>query len=162
MLFWVISFLAILMSVVIVVMVLLQPSKGGGAGGAFGALGSNLGSTFGSRRTLDFLAKGTTWVAASLAILCVLANIFLAGGESSVKGTTLSTEGKTAVPTQSAPAQGGGFLNGGGAKAPAGGAKAPAGGGQQAPAGGGQQAPAGGGQQAPAGGGQQAPAGGGK
>lgn len=97
--FWIVVPIAILMSVVLVVFVLLQPSKGGGVGGAFGNLNSQLGSTFGSRRTLDFLAKGTTWLAASLGALCLLANMFLGGTLRDTGHKTLPTQGNTAIPT---------------------------------------------------------------
>ena len=101
--FWIIVPIAMLLSVALIVMVLLQPSKGGGMGGAFGALGSSLGSTFGSRRTLDFLAKGTTWVAGALAVLCILANLAIKSGvgSSSVDRNTPVTQGAS---TGNAPA----------------------------------------------------------
>ncbi len=76
-LFFVILIITLLLAVSLIIMVLLQPSKGGGASGAFGGLGSTLGSTFGSRRTLDFLAKGTVWVAGIIAALALLSNMFL-------------------------------------------------------------------------------------
>jgi len=74
--FWVILILALFISIGLIVMVLLQPSKGGGMTSAFGSLGTSLGSTFGSRRTLDFLAKGTAWAAGILAVLSLIANMF--------------------------------------------------------------------------------------
>src|SRR3954452_19375309 len=97
--FWFIVALVILLSIALIVMVLLQPSKGGGMGGSFGGLSTQLGSTFGSRRTLDFLAKGTTWVAGGIGLLCILVNAFLIP-----KGTTTITPvttgaKQTAVPT---------------------------------------------------------------
>lgn len=93
--FWIVVPIAMLISVVLIVMVLLQPSKSGGMGGAFGQLGSTLGSTFGSRRTLDFLAKGTTWMAAGLGLLCILANWALSSGV----GTSAPTGQATPVTT---------------------------------------------------------------
>lgn len=75
--FWFILILTLLISVALIVMVLLQPSKGGGMTSAFGSLGTSLGSTFGSRRTLDFLAKGTAWAAGILAVLSLIANMFM-------------------------------------------------------------------------------------
>lgn len=129
--FWIVVPLAILMSVVLVVFVLLQPSKGGGIGGAFGNLNSQLGSTFGSRRTLDFLARGTTWLAGSLGALCLLANMFLGSTLKDTGGRkTLPTQGNTAVPTPVQPAP----------STPAPPTAAPGGGGAQP-----QQPPAGGG-----------------
>lgn len=72
--------ISFLMSALLITMVLLQPSKGGGLGASFGGFGGTLGSTFGTRRTLDFLAKATTWVAIAIAVLAVIANMFLQPG----------------------------------------------------------------------------------
>jgi preprotein translocase subunit SecG len=139
--FWVVVPIAILLSIVLIVMVLLQPSKGSGAGGAFGNLGASLGSTFGSRRTLDFLAKGTTWVAGALALICLLANIFLSSSDSGPSINPVTTGSNAAPNTPATPPP----------AAPVPG-QVPAGQGQPAPA---QQAPAEQGQPAPA---QQTPA----
>lgn len=113
--FWVILIIALLLSVALIAMVLLQPSKGGGITAAFGGIGGSLGSTFGQRRTLEFLGKATAWTAAGVAALCILANLFFiprTGG-----AATPVTEGQSApagavttpvVPAQpSAPATGG-------------------------------------------------------
>lgn len=74
--FWVILTIALLLAVALIVMVLLQPSKGGGITAAFGGIGGSLGSTFGQRRTLEFLGKATTWTAGAIAALCIIANLF--------------------------------------------------------------------------------------
>ncbi|MBS1910582.1 MAG: preprotein translocase subunit SecG [Bacteroidetes bacterium] len=110
--FWIVVPLAILLSIALVVMVLMQPSKGGGAGGAFGSLGSSLGSTFGARRTLDFLAKGTTWAAGILGVLCFLANLAIgpshqSAGEpqNSVTKGKVNASGAKDQPVQPAPGQ---------------------------------------------------------
>lgn len=76
MIFWIILTITLLLSVVLIAMVLLQPSKGGGLTGAFGGIGGSLGSTFGARRTLEALGKGTTWTAILIAVLCLVANMF--------------------------------------------------------------------------------------
>lgn len=107
--FWVIVGLVLLLSVVLIVMVMLQPSKGGGSlGSAFGGLGASLGSTFGSRRTLDFLARGTTYVAASIAVLCLLANIFFVPTTETTTGpVTTGAAGSAPAPTAPILPQGG-------------------------------------------------------
>jgi preprotein translocase subunit SecG len=131
--FWFIVVLVIILSAALIVMVLLQPSKGGGMGGSFGGLSTTLGSTFGSRRTLDFLAKGTTWVAGAIGLLCILVNAFLIP-----RGTTTAvpvTTGAKQTATPTAPQ-----LPGGGPSSPATGAQ----GGNAQPQGTPQQAPAGG------------------
>jgi preprotein translocase subunit SecG len=118
MIFWIILVVVMVLAVVLIGMVLLQPSKGGGIGSAFGTLGTQLGSTFGSRRTLDFLAKGTTWVAGGIAVLCILANAFFVPR---VSRPTPVTQGQSATPTTVPAAP----------TLPQGGASAPATGGQQ-------------------------------
>ena len=92
--FWIILTLALVLSIAMIVMVLLQPSKGGGITAAFGGIGGTLGSTFGQRRTLEALGKGTTYLAIGVAALCLLANLFFlpSGG-----GVQTATEG-TAAP----------------------------------------------------------------
>lgn len=118
--FWVVVIISLLLAVMLITMVLLQPGKSGGMGGAFGNLGSQLSSTFGSRRTLDMLAKWTTYVALALGVVCVLANAFLIPRNS---GPTLNpvTTGTNAAPPAAVPS------------VPAPGTPAPA---TQAPAGG--------------------------
>jgi len=101
--FLLIAILAMILSVVLIAMVLLQPSKSGAVGGMLGTVSSSLGSTFGSRRTLDFLAKGTTYVAAGLGVLCLLANFVLSDDTVAAGRRRLSTEGKSG-PTAPAPA----------------------------------------------------------
>jgi preprotein translocase subunit SecG len=103
--FWVIVGLVIILSVMLIIMVLLQPSKsGGGMGAAFGSLGTQLGSTFGSRRTLDFLAKGTTWAAGILALLCIIANLAFVpkAGKGGLVPVTQGAK-QTAPPAQTLP-----------------------------------------------------------
>lgn len=112
--FLLIAILGILLSVVLIAMVLLQPSKSGAVGGMLGTVSSNLGSTFGSRRTLDFLAKGTTYVAAALGVICILANVILGTGGEVAARPGSATQGKIpGAQQQSAPAQPGAGQQGG-------------------------------------------------
>lgn len=87
------SILCVIIAVALIIMVLLQPSKSGSVGGAFGALNSSLGSTFGSRRTLDFLSKATTYGAIALAVLCLSANIFFIPHSNGAKSMNPVTTG---------------------------------------------------------------------
>lgn len=122
--FWVILTIALLLSVALIVMVLLQPSKGGGITAAFGGIGGSIGSTFGQRRTLEFLGKATTWTAAGIALLCILANLFFIPSSGTAQqpvttGATAPAAGvqqQAPVPTPqapSAPAAGGQQQEGG-------------------------------------------------
>ncbi len=65
----------VFISLLIIGVVLMQSSKGGGLAGTFGGPGE-MGAIFGVRRTADFLMK-TTWVLAiSLMLLAIIINLF--------------------------------------------------------------------------------------
>ncbi len=66
--------LAIFISLLLMAVVLMQSSKGGGLAGTFGGPGE-MGAIFGVRRTADFLMK-TTWVlAVTLMLLAIVINL---------------------------------------------------------------------------------------
>lgn len=69
----------VIISLLLIVVVLLQSSKGDGLAGTFG--GSQLGSTFGVRKTADVLSKITWWLGGSLIVLSVVYNLFLLPGQ---------------------------------------------------------------------------------
>jgi len=68
--------LCALLSGVLVVVVLLQASKGGGLAGIAGG-SQQIGTMFGTRRTADFLSKATWYIGAILLVLTLLVNLFL-------------------------------------------------------------------------------------
>lgn len=72
--------ITVLVAVFLIVVVLLQSSKGGGLAGTFG--GAGIGSMFGTRRTADFLGKATWWLAGTLLVLILVINVFLLPGRS--------------------------------------------------------------------------------
>ena len=78
----------LVVSVLLIIAVLMQSSKGGGLAGSFG--GASMGTVFGVRRTADFLSK-STWTLSGIFIgLCLIINIFFlpgakAGGESAIQ-----------------------------------------------------------------------------
>ncbi len=77
----VLSMILIAVSVVLVIMVLLQSSKGGGlAGGITGGAG-NMGQMFGTRRTADFLSRATWWLGSIILGLTVIINLFFLPGQ---------------------------------------------------------------------------------
>ena len=108
--FWVILILALILSVVLIAMVLLQPSQGGGITAAFGGIGGTLGSTFGQRRTLEALGKWTTYFAVGIAALCLVANLFFLPTGGSVDNG-LVTPGSGGVNVQANPQAPGSNLN---------------------------------------------------
>lgn len=126
--FWILLTIILLLSLAIIVMVLLQPSKGGGITAAFGGIGGTIGSTFGQRRTLEALGKWTTYFAISIATLCLMVNLFFvpqptAGGST----TTPVTQGQVPPVINQVPGAGGNLdLDAPSAPATGGGEQSPA------------------------------------
>ncbi|MGB2867086.1 MAG: preprotein translocase subunit SecG [Bacteroidota bacterium] len=65
----------VLVSILLMLAVLMQSSKGGGLAGSFGS--ANIGTVFGVRRTSDFLTKLTQGLAAAFLILALVINLWL-------------------------------------------------------------------------------------
>ncbi|MEP0822027.1 MAG: preprotein translocase subunit SecG [Ignavibacterium sp.] len=63
----------ILIGILLIIVVLMQASKGGGLAGSFG--GGNIGTVFGVRRTSDFLSKATTTLATVFMVLALFINL---------------------------------------------------------------------------------------
>ncbi|UCE18869.1 MAG: preprotein translocase subunit SecG [Gemmatimonadota bacterium] len=71
--FVVMIILHILISVFLVLVVLLQASKGAGLAGAFGGgLGGGMGAVFGGRGAAPFLSKATTVLAIAFMLSCIV------------------------------------------------------------------------------------------
>jgi preprotein translocase subunit SecG len=64
----------VIVSILLILTVLMQSSKGGGLAGTFG--GGQMGMVFGVRRTADFLTRATQILAAAFIVLSLLINIF--------------------------------------------------------------------------------------
>ena len=64
----------VLLSILLIISILMQSSKGGGLAGTFG--GGNVGMMFGVRRTADFLSNATWIVATSFVLIALIVNIF--------------------------------------------------------------------------------------
>lgn len=90
----------------LIIVVLLQASKGGGLAGSFGGSGQ-FGAVFGTRRTADFLSKTTWWLAGSLIILAVIINLFfLPGKTTQAQRESIIQNSRQSVPTtQTVPQQ---------------------------------------------------------
>jgi len=71
--FYLISVLILIVSILLVLIVLVQNSKGGGLAANFS--GSN--QVMGVRKTTDFLEKATWTLASVLLFLCVVASAFI-------------------------------------------------------------------------------------
>lgn len=74
-----ITVLIAIVSVLLVLVVLMQNSKGGGIDPNFGGQAQQL---FGAARSTDFIEKATWVLAAALIILCVVAVLTVGGGGS--------------------------------------------------------------------------------
>lgn len=90
--------IATIVAILLIVIVLLQSSKGGGLAGTFG--GAGMGTMFGSRRTADFLSKGTWWLAGALAVIALVVNLFFLPGQTTAEQRSVIQEsGRQNVPT---------------------------------------------------------------
>ena len=100
-----ISVLIFIVCFLIVLLVLVQNSKGGGLASSF----SSSNQVMGVRKTTDFLEKGTWILAASLVILCISATAFLPRqgqqAKSAIEQQIQGVQDPSALPTfpQSAP-----------------------------------------------------------
>jgi preprotein translocase subunit SecG len=94
-----ISFLIFIVCFLVVLLVLVQNSKGGGLASSF----SSSNQVMGVRKTTDFLEKGTWILATALVILCISATAFLPrqGGQakSAIEQQIQSVQDPTALPT---------------------------------------------------------------
>jgi preprotein translocase subunit SecG len=94
----------VIIGIVLMLVVLMQSSKGGGLAGSFG--GANLGTVFGVRRTSDFLTKSTQWLAGIFLILALVINLWLLPrGEQNRESAVLESGPPPAAlpPTQQVP-----------------------------------------------------------
>ena len=87
--FWFLIVVEIIVSILLIVSILMQSSKGGGLAGTFG--GGQVGMMFGVRRTAVFLTRATQVLAIIFGVLALLINIaFLprsaGSGESVIQG----------------------------------------------------------------------------
>lgn len=91
----------IVVSVLLVIVILMQNSKGGGLAGSFG--GSNFGTVFGVRRTADFLTRATTILATTFIVLTLLINVFFLPGKGTSSKESVIQSGQTTVPPSQLP-----------------------------------------------------------
>ena len=92
--------IATITSVFLIIVVLLQSSKGSGLAGTFGgAGGGNVSTMFGTRRTADFLSRATWWLSGTVAVLAVVINLFFLPGQTTVEQRSIIQQsGRTNIP----------------------------------------------------------------
>ena len=96
-------------SVFLIIVVLMQASKGDGLSGTFGGAAGTMGSMFGARRTADFLSKGTWWLGGILAVLAIAINLFFLPGQATAnqRESIIQQSGRQQIPqAPSLPSQG--------------------------------------------------------
>ena len=95
--------ISVIDAILLILVVLLQSSKGGGLAGSFGGSGQ-FGTVFGTRRTADFLSKITWWLGGALLILAVVINLFFLPGQttSNQRESIIQSGRQQAVPTSPA------------------------------------------------------------
>lgn len=97
----------VIISILLIAVILMQSSKGGGLAGTFG--GASVGMMFGVRRTADFLTKATQILAALFLIFSLVINLFFLprGGttESVIQKGSVGTTPPAATSPQLPPAQ---------------------------------------------------------
>lgn len=85
-----ITILIAIVSVLLVLVVLMQNSKGGGLDPTFGGQAQQL---FGAARSTDFIEKATWVLAGALVVLCIVAVLSVSGGSASPSEIPLQSGG---------------------------------------------------------------------
>lgn len=90
--------LSTIIAVFLVIVILLQSSKGGGLAGTLG--GANMGTMFGTRRTADFLSKASWWLGGALAVLALAINLFFLPGQTTAeqRESIIQQSGRQTIP----------------------------------------------------------------
>ena len=96
--YYIVSVLIFIVSVLLILIVLVQNSKGGGLASGFSA--SN--QFMGVRKTTDFLEKATWTLATSLLVLCLLGTVTMNRGET-VKKSAIQEQVESAVDPSALP-----------------------------------------------------------
>lgn len=94
--------LEVVISIVMIIAILMQASKGGGLAGTFG--GGNVGMMFGVRRTSDFLIKATQVLAIAFGVLALIINmVFLPREGGNVQSILQQNATQQTAPAPSVP-----------------------------------------------------------
>lgn len=97
-----VSILVLIACVLVIMVVLVQNSKGGGLAANF----TSAGQSMGVRKTADFLEKSTWTLAGAIVLLCLVATASIPRGqsqESVIKSSIERAQDPTAIPTLPTP-----------------------------------------------------------
>lgn len=86
--FTIVTVLIFIVCILMILIVLVQNSKGGGLASNF----SSANQVMGVRKTTDFLEKGTWTLACALLVLCILAAAFIPRAEVENEGSMLQEQ----------------------------------------------------------------------
>jgi preprotein translocase subunit SecG len=96
--------LEILVSILLMAVVLMQSSKGGGLAGTFGGASAGFGNMFGVRRTADILSRMTTILGTVFIVLALFINLFFLPNKATKEQKSfLQTQGQQSLPAQQVP-----------------------------------------------------------
>jgi preprotein translocase subunit SecG len=87
MIYGILLFLLILVSVILVMFVLMQSDKGGGLAGSLGGMGGG-GMPFSGREAATILTKGTTGLAIAFMVICIALSLMSKNRASSVSSNS--------------------------------------------------------------------------
>ncbi len=93
-----VSILIFIVCALLILIVLVQNSKGGGLSSSFAS--SN--QIMGVRKTTDFLEKATWTLAGAMLVLCIVAAMVIPRGEQAGKKSAIQEQVNTFTPTQQA------------------------------------------------------------
>ncbi len=96
--------LEIFVSILLMAVVLMQSSKGGGLAGSFGGASAGFGNMFGVRKTADILSRMTTILGTVFIVLALFINLFfLPNKVTSQQKSFLQTQGRQSLPAEQVP-----------------------------------------------------------
>ncbi len=96
--------LEIVIAILLMAVVLMQSSKGGGLAGSFGGASAGFGNMFGVRKTADIMSRMTTILGAVFIVLALFINLFFLPNKATKEQKSfLQTQGQQSLPAQQVP-----------------------------------------------------------
>jgi preprotein translocase subunit SecG len=95
----------LILAVLLIGVVLLQPSKGDMVGSAFGGIGGQMSSMMGARGSLEFFHKATITIASLVVVLSILVNLMGNTKTIAPENQKAATEQVNYDPSQDAPVE---------------------------------------------------------